>query len=230
MTTETTKDVGYVIDVALCVDKTGANIPVWIMLEQNAERMYEKLSEACHCNGRRIDSFRVRIFAFGDYAVDLRPMIISRYFKFPEEIKEFVEFCFNVEVFGGGDVPENALESLAHAIKSDWTDEGTVRRHVIMLFTDAPAVELGERPDFSIDDEPMDMPKDLSELGEWWKELDRESKRLLIFAPEDYPWPEIAATWDQVEWTSVYEGQAFQDFDFDKAIAALSKAVCQAGE
>ena len=70
---------------------------------------------------------------------------------------------------GGGDIPEDGLEAIAYAIKSDWTTEGTDQRRVIVVWTDAPTHPLGYGSDSPA--YPLGMPAGLAELGQWWDQL-----------------------------------------------------------
>lgn len=63
---------------------------------------------------------------------------------------------------GGGDLPENALEAIALALKLQWTKEGCLRRDIVCAITDASALYFNERRDSSV--YPDEMPKDMDEL------------------------------------------------------------------
>ena len=103
---------------------------------------------------------------------------------------------------GGGDIPEDGLEALAYAIRSDWTREGVKKRHIIVMWSDAPTHDLGHgkiAPWY-----PEGMAKDFEELSLWWEDeqlgggMDENAKRLLIFAPDAPSWNRISSEWGQV--------------------------------
>ena len=103
---------------------------------------------------------------------------------------------------GGGDIPEDGLEALAYAIRSDWTREGVKKRHIIVMWSDAPTHDLGHgkiAPWY-----PEGMAKDFDELSLWWEDeqlggsMDENAKRLLIFAPDAPSWNRISSEWGQV--------------------------------
>ena len=116
-----------------------------------------------------------------------------------------------------GDRPENALEALTFALRSDWTRLGTHRRHIVLLCTDAPALPLGARSDR--DCYPTDMPKDLEELSKIWEEdMDRRAKRIFLYAPYEEPW-------DMLEmWTQCFhcDMDSYDKFDFDECLRMMS--------
>lgn len=141
---------------------------------------------------------RVKIVAFKDFAFDEKPIIESRFFVFDRESGELQKFLSEIETGGGGDAAENALEALALAIKSDWVHTGRIRRHLIVMCTDAPALPLGERKECA--GYPKDMPKDFDELTDMWENsvMEKRARRMLIFAPEAYPWRYEMQDWDAV--------------------------------
>ena len=72
--------------------------------------------------------------------------------------------------FGGGDDPEDGLEALAYAIRSKWNTEGLKKRQLIVVWSDAPAHELGFGK--SAENYPKKMAKDFNELTQWWGDKD----------------------------------------------------------
>ncbi len=218
----------YNVDIVMCIDKTGSMAPILGTVKTNALDIYKKFETAMNNEGKRVEELRIKVIAFGDYDCDTRPMMISRFFTLPEENDEFEAFLNGVNAEGGGDAPENALEALAHAIKSDWTEDGNVRRHVIMLFTDTSALELGVRTNFENDDERMPMPADLAELGDWWDEMESRARRFVLFAPNGYPWDDLAVAWEDVTVVPSAAGTGCEDVDIDTAIEALVRSVGKA--
>jgi len=137
---------------------------------------------------------RVKVIVFRDFAAEGKPMEVSPFYEIyggeKDETEEFLAFVNGIEAVGGSD-SSNAYEALALALKSDWTRAGGVRRHVIHLATNAPAVPLKEREFYP--GYPEDMPADFSELWEFWsgKYMEKRSKRMQIFAPDDPSWNEF---------------------------------------
>ena len=217
----------YNVDIVMCIDKTGSMHPIMSTVKSNALNIYRKFEDAMNAEGKRVEELRIKVIGFGDYGCDARPMMISNFFTLPDENDEFEAFLNGINAEGGGDAPENALEALAHAIKSDWTEDGNVRRHVIMLFTDTSALELGARTNFDNDDERIPMPADLPELGEWWDEMEFKAKRFILFAPNGYPWDDLAVAWENVNVVPSNAGAGCEDVDIDTAIKMLVLSVGQ---
>ena len=125
--------------------------------------------------------------------------MICQFFNLPEENDAYCAFVQGIVPNGGGDIPENAFEAIATAMKSDWTpaETGKKRRQVIVVFTDAPALPLGERagsPNY-----PTDIPTTMADFSAWWEGVSQEyggsynavAGRLIAFAPNDESWTQL---------------------------------------
>lgn len=216
----------YCVDIVMCIDATGSMAPIINEVKENALSFYEKVSEAMSDSDKEIAELRVKIIAFRDYICDSKPIEESEFFVLPDQARQFRDFLGKIEAAGGGDTSENALEAMALALKSKWTKKGRKRRHVVMVFTDAPALKLGERSDCP--GYPAGMPSTLGQLGSWWEGTDQmffsdfEPKygRLIAFAPAAYPWKDIES-WNRY-WPSYSKaGTGLSDVDIAVAIDLL---------
>lgn len=203
----------YNIDICLVIDKTGSMKPIMDTVKENALNLYRDITDSLEAKGKNVNRLRVRVVWFGDYLADRDPMLVSEFMTLPEQNAEFESVVRDVQPHGGGDIPEDGLEALAFAIRSDWCADGWRRRHIIALFTDAPAHELG----FGKSDPayPRElMPADFGQLSEMWGdedapgEMDYQAKRLLLFAPDQSFWHTIARGWENavIRTTGVDEG------------------------
>ena len=187
----------YNIDICLVIDKTGSMKPIMDTVKNNALNLYRDITESLEAKSKHVNRLRVRVIWFGDYLADTDPMLVSDFMTLPEQTAEFESIVRDVRPHGGGDAPEDGLEALAFAIRSDWCRDGWRKRHIIALFTDAPAHELGfGKADPNYPKEGM--PEDFGELSEMWGdedsqgEMDYQAKRLLLFAPDQTFWHTIA--------------------------------------
>ena len=177
------------IDIVFCIDGTGSMSPCINVVKKNAVKFKKELSSEMTYRGDEIDSVRIKVIVFRDYGNDADgAMIESIFYELPGDDQELTEFVNNITAYGGGDAPENGLESLYYAMKSDFTT-GKDDRQIIVLFTDATAHKIGKFQD--AEGYPHDMVKDESELVELWSgvnqdknfKLQQRLKRLVIFAP-----------------------------------------------
>ena len=190
---------GYAMDIVMCVDATGSMSRVINEIKRTALAFHDRLAEAMEEAGKSVDKLRVKVIAFRDYAESSAPAVeMSDFFTLPEDNEDFGAFVRGIEADGGGDIPENSLEALALALRSDWTTDGERRRHVILLFTDAPALPLGERAAYP--GYPEEMPADLKELATWWESpgqstldstYEARAGRLFAFVPPVAPFTEM---------------------------------------
>ena len=204
-------EITYHVEIAIVMDATGSMRPIIEEVKNNALDFCRQLSERMEIDGKKMGTLRVKVIAFRDFAYNGdRALEESKFFNLPEENEDFHNYVEQIQVFGGGDEPESALEALAVAMRSDWTTEkipGIKRRHVILVYTDAAAAPLKDtsRPEKSkcsrIENPayPENMPSNLEELEEMWDGTSQEFKgmpddrdsRIILFTPNSWPWNNI---------------------------------------
>lgn len=213
----------YYVDIVMCIDATGSMAPIIGEVKSNAMSFYQRFLDSMEENDKEVAQLRIKVIAFRDYGCDADPMRESQFFTLPDENEAFKAFVSGIEAQGGGDAPENALEAIALALKSDWTTGGSKRRHAILVFSDAPALPLGARaasPQY-----PSGMPKDIAQLGAWWEATDQtlgstyqaKAGRLIAFVPNAEPWTEISA-WNRYWPAFSPAGTGLEDVDIQSAI------------
>lgn len=192
-------------DIVYCIDLTSSMTPIINKVKETARQLHSDLQEMMLNNYQRnIKRLRIKVIGFRDaYCDGPLSFEVSKFFNLPAETEAFYSFVNGLTAKGGGDIPENSLEALALAMKSDWCqtlDNNIRRRHIIVLFTDAPAHKLEQSLEGIDQFYPKDMPKDYYDLVNWWGQqrsdrsnvqitTDNVAKRLGIFVPEGvYPW------------------------------------------
>ena len=216
----------YNIDIVMCIDGTGSMTPIINEVKTNALSFYRRFIDAMNEQGKTASQVRVKVIVFGDYGVDANPMKESEFFTLPEQDAEFNAYVNGIEAQGGGDIPENALEAIALALKSEWTTGGTNRRHAILVFSDAAALELGVRKDSP--NYPEGMPESLAQLGDWWEGADQTlgstyqptKGRLVAFVPNAYPWADMQG-WSRYWPTFSAAGTGLSELEIQQAIDIL---------
>ena len=213
----------YYVDIVMCIDATGSMSPIIGEVKNNAISFYQKFVDSMEENSKEVAQLRIKVIAFRDYGVDDEPMVESEFFVLPDQNDEFKNFVENISATGGGDEPENALEAIALALKSDWTTGGAKRRHAILVFSDAPALEFGARAGSS--SYPDGMPSSIAELGAWWHGTDQSlsstyqanAGRLIAFVPNAEPWTDLQA-WSRYWPAFSPAGTGLSDVDIQSAI------------
>ncbi len=151
----------YNVDMVFCIDCTGSMDNIIDIVKNNALNFYNDVTETMEKKNKHITQLRVRVVAFRDYLADGdMAMLVTDFFKLPEQAVDFETCVRSLKAEGGGDDPEDGLEALAYAIKSNWDTEGMKKRQVIVVWTDAATHKLGYGSDSPY--YPNGMAKDLS--------------------------------------------------------------------
>lgn len=219
----------YHVDMVFCIDATGSMRHVLDLVKQNALNLYRDIVAEMEKKHKVIDQLRVRVIAFRDYVADGDDaMLSSDFFVLPDQAQMLYDCVNGITAKGGGDIPEDGLEALAYAIRSDWTREGVKKRHIIVMWSDAPTHDLGHgkiAPWY-----PEGMAKDFDELSLWWEDeqlggsMDENAKRLLIFAPDAPSWNRISSEWGQVIYVqTVSEG--LLDVEYRQVLDAVCNTI-----
>ena len=224
---------GYCVDITMLIDATGSMNPIIQEVKDNAMAFCRKFHEEMELNGKNVEELRVKVIPYRDYQYDgVQAMDESAFFVLPDQNEDFKVYVEGIEAKGGGDEPESALEAMALAMRSDWTTNGTKRRHVILVFSDASAVPLKDPKRTASSYYPENMPDDLAQLGDMWsgcsQELggmpDEKTARLVLFTPNVQPWCDMQV-WNNV-WTSFSKaGVGLEELDIDMAIQLLVNSV-----
>ncbi len=221
----------YTVDMVFCIDATGSmedfsggQKRIINMVKENALSFYGDLMKKMADKNKRISQLRVRVIAFRDYIADgENAMLVTDFFRLPEQAAAF-ESCINsIHAAGGGDIPEDGLEALAYAMKSSWTSEGTDQRRVIVVWTDAGTHPLGFGS--SAENYPKGMPANLSELGDWWDDIPTKSKRLVLYAPDEPGWSHISANWENVVHYPSVAGNGLAECDYSEILDVLAMSI-----
>ncbi len=220
----------YNIDLVLCIDSTGSMGPVINMVKDNALHFYEDVMTAMSAKAKSIDTLRVRVISFKDYAYDKEDaMMTTDFLTLPDESGEFKEIVDSIIPEGGGDVPEDGLEALGFAMRSKWNTEGVKRRQVIVVWTDAPTHNLGFGKTY--EGYPGQMAENFNELTSWWGDaqfkgyVGYHEKRLLLFAPDEPYWNTISENWENVLHYPSAAGEGLNDYDYSTIIDAIANSI-----
>ena len=221
---------GYYVDVVMCIDATGGMIPLINEIKNNALSFFRRLADAMAVNYAGVTQLRVKVIFFRDYGYDDEPMNESDFFVLPDQNNELYSFINSIYASGGADCPENALEAIALALKSDWTTDGYKRRHIIIVFSDAPALELGTRSNSPL--YPEGLPSSLKELTGWWEGTEPsflgsyqpKAGRLVAFVPMGYPWFDMQV-WNRAWFAFCESGTGLPDVDIQSVINLVASTI-----
>lgn len=214
----------YNVDIVMCIDATGSMGGILDTVKSNALNFYGDLINSMRKKGKQVNELRIKVIAFRDYIADGEDaMLATDFFQMPAEQNEFRELVSTIKAFGGGDDPEDGLEALAYAIRTDWTHDGDKRRHVIVVWTDAATHKLGfgRKSKYY----PGKMAEDFNQLSSWWDQMDNRAKRLLIYAPEEDYWTTIADSWDNTMHFPSVAGNGLKEFEYDEILSEICNTI-----
>lgn len=219
------------VDLVLCIDVTISMKPIIDTVKGMALSLYDDMVAALAKKRRKVNEFRVKVIAFRDYYCDGQfAMAESQFFSLPNETAAFSEYVLGLKADGGGDEPENALEAIALAMKSDWVHAISANekaRNIIVVFTDASAHPFEKAQDGVTKFYPDNMLTSLEDLKMAWEGqnrldgagmidaymMDPQAKRLIVYSPLDsYPWNEIAFL-TNVKTSSIEPAKGGQELD-----------------
>ena len=221
------------IDVVFCIDGTGSMSPCIESVKSNARRFRLEFVKAISKMGSEIDSMRVKIIVFRDYECDGNSaMQISPFFELPTDEADFDKYMAGISASGGGDAPENGLEALYYAMKSDFAT-GMKDRQVIALFTDADALPLGKRK--GCGEYPSDMV-DRDGLIEMWGCVKQDKdfklrdicKRLVMFAPAGTEYEKLKPLLTRSVFEPVSMSSGLGEIDFKEIIDIIAASASSA--
>ncbi|PYC78403.1 VWA domain-containing protein [Streptomyces tateyamensis] len=222
----------YAVDIVLCVDATGSMNPVLDAVKNSAASFHERLTTVMEEKGKSISQLRIRTIAFRDFGDQVDDAIEATDFhQLPEQADRFQSFLRGVVATGGGDIPESGLEALALAINSPWETGLDRRRHVVVMFTDAPAHPLGG-PHSKLNGYPAVVPRSQDALFEQWgyaktqtAVMEQSAKRLVLFAPDEAPWNGIGEEWDMTLHFPSKAGDGLKEFEMTEIIETIANSL-----
>ena len=226
----------YNVDIVFCIDCTESMDNVLNIIKERALSFYEDLLDRMRQKQKAVDALRVRVVAFRDYvAYDQErkkgnpgnePMLVTDFFRLPEEAEKLELAVRSLQPRGGGDDPEDGLEAVAYAIRSDWDrSPGVKHRHVIVVWTDAQAHELGFGKASSR--YPKGMARSIGELTAWWGTPSapgyclQGAKRLVLFTPKEEGWDFLTEQWDQTVQFPSKAGNGLSELDYEEILNCL---------
>jgi len=226
MTTETQGQ--YNVSIRYAIDGTASMAPIIDTVKGGLLAFPGQLTTALAAKGKVVGKLHVGIDVFRDaYCDGENAFVSSRFFDMATEQAELQKFVAAVRPMGGGDEPENGLEGLTLALNAHWPSDATKQRHVVVVYTDAPAHGLEKAAGFAQPQYPTNMPKSFNELTDRWssQSMDRNAKRLILFAPDAYPWTDIATNWENTVHYASRAGEGLSEVDSQTILDAIVNSI-----
>ncbi|MBR1747934.1 MAG: VWA domain-containing protein [Clostridia bacterium] len=238
----TTKD--RKVDIIFCIDATGSMSPCIGKVKDNAKKFYRDcVDQLTNVYGNNVEELNIKVITFRDYLDDGdSAMEISEWFDMTAgDADKYEAYLNSIIADGGGPSPEeNGLEALYYAMTADWNAKGDNDRQVIVLFSDADALELKDSQRVGLPNYPTDMV-DKDGLISLWAgirpdymsqgdfKLKQRNKRLLMYAPDNTVYQKICGMLDQSQFRAVSMDAGLQDMNFDDVIRNIAASVSSGG-
>jgi hypothetical protein len=224
-------NLGYAVDIVFVIDITGSMTPVLDEVKAGAMTFHDRLMATMAEKDKHVSSLRVRVVAYRDYYDNPTDALFhTPFFRLPEDGPHLHHYLSAVTAGGGGDEPESGLEALGVAMASDWERGMDRRRHVVVVFTDASAHPLEASHTRPVPGYPTHVPNTFDGLTDQWDDpsgrlMEFSAKRLLLYAPDLYPWNRISASWDNVLHYPSAAGHGLNEIEFGQIIDAIAGSV-----
>ena len=232
---------GYQLDVVFVIDATGSMGPIIDQVKERALTLGDEIKQKAEECYKYVNWLRIRVIDFADFAYEGEEAIrASEFFTMPDEKEQFEKYVMSIDNDGrGGDIPENALEALWVAMRSDWSclPGRTKGRHIIVLITDALPLDLQERIGcFGYDS--YDYPESIEEMEAAWSDTSEQgkgatmihprNKRLVLFAPEGeiegHSWKKVA-DWEHTTFIPVKSGVGLSGMSLDDVLDEIVRNI-----
>lgn len=224
-------NLGYAVDIVFVIDITGSMTPVIEQVKHGAMTFHDRLMATMQAKDKYVSSLRLRVVAYRDYYDNPGDALFhTPFFRLPDEAAHFHTYVSGLFADGGGDEPESGLEALGVAMTSEWERGLDRRRHVVVLFTDASAHPLEASHHRQVPGYPVHLPNTFDGITDLWddpqgQQVEFSAKRLLLYAPDVYPWSVISANWDNVLHYPSRAGQGLNEIEFGQIIDAIAGSV-----
>lgn len=217
-----------VIDMVLCIDVSKSMVPIFEQVKQKAisycKETVNNIKEMLNEYYKGV-SYRVKVNTFGDFATNAQSFTQSQFFTinvFSENAtKELEDYINSIQPFDSDDAT-NGLMALSEAINSKWQEyrRGDYFRQVILVFTNSKSAERAvlDYPDCD-HVEYANLPTILTDVEELWNSdeiIKQGCNRLIVFAPDCYPWNEF------LSWPFSYHAQSNASVDLDNVDFEMS--------
>lgn len=196
------KGLSYQFDVVFCVAVSSEYfVDELINILPN---FYQKLIGMAKKRHKHINNLNVKIITYGNYASKISE---SKFYKLPDESIFFTDMLKQIRCENKNTKYLHNLEVLKLAINSNWSKEGDRRRQIIVVFSDKP--------------DKVNV-QSLNNLTDFWENsggLSKVGKKLIIFAPDVFPFQDMAINLNNcIHYPSETFATEISDEDYDSIL------------
>lgn len=213
------------IDIVMCIDATSSMGPCIDNVRANAKTLYSQFVDKMKTEYNSVvEELRLQIVTFRDLECDVNAIVKSEWFELPTDNARFQRCLDAISARGGGDYKESGLEAFFTAMNTDWSAKGQDDRQVIVLFTDADAIDFDEKKNRTgyetMCNADLFYSTWLCMRGNLNKMTER-GKRGVFFAPADTVYSNLVKTMNRTIHYAVVPQNGMADVKFDDIIKML---------
>lgn len=234
------------VDVVFVIDAS-KSMELLIEKLQQADSVYDELFQRWRYKVKSINRIRFKVIWYRNFFVDGDNSYgESKFFEMPDERVSFREFLCNIQTYGGCSGRRPGLAALAMAMNSDFVQDGDIKRHIVVLFTDATSYSFEEMKDLkengysnsSMSMKGLDnIPDSLDDFYyEWcgvhplgvtpkYFKLDWRGRRLVLVAPTSYPWDYMEVELENTLRVPIEDISGTTDVDLEKVFDIISYGI-----
>lgn len=213
------------IDIVFCIDATSSMGPCIDNVKKHARTFYQEFVDKMTKEyNSTVDSLRVQVIVFRDLECDTEGLVCSEFFELPADSRDFENYLDRVTPRGGGDYKESGLEAIYTAMTTKWIARGSNDRQVILFFSDADAIDFGEKENRTgypkICDQTTFLNMWLCRMGNANK-LSERCKRMVMFAPAKSVYEKLQGMLNRTAFKAVVPQKGMADVSFDEIMKIL---------
>ena len=218
------------VDIVFCIDATNSMGPCIDNVRKHSKQFYSDFVEKLKTEyDSDVTNLRVQVVTFRDLECDVDAIQKSEFFELPADTYRFSSYLDRITPRGGGDFKESGIEGLYTAMTTDWVAKSDSDRQVIILFTDADAIDFDEKRERDGYPNMVDETKFIST----WKctlgnanVLSPRAERLVMFAPPNSVYfKKLNKIMQRTQFCPVAPQKGMADLDFDTIMKLLCASV-----
>jgi len=235
--TNASQGLAYNIDIVFCIDVSSLSSAELKSLNDFVLRFPTDLVRRHESQGKNLQNVRVRFVLFPDASAN-HSHEFSHFLSLNSEkgSERFQTFVQSLRLTKHQTDTKKSLRALFDALHSDWTQLGERQRHIIVLTT---GVGLhGEIENIRSSDQKTFQEIDtlLNEMTDYWDgammkpgtrkaKLNQVARRLVLIAPDIYPWPTIGDSWAQTLFLPSKAGEGLSEVEYDTILEVIQNSV-----
>ena len=223
-------NINYQVDLCFCIDLSASMNDFLIAWKLTFHGAIKDIRNNLKFKDKNVEVLRIKIIGFQNGEKKDEVLLEeSAWFILPGNEDELELFLFNLKANGEELSSSPGLYAIEKAIKQKWTTRGDRQRHIIIVWSDTSTHPLEKNSGSKPSNYPVGMPKDFNELSVCWDGQEymtnSSAKRLILFAPDNNAWTDIATHWENTIHHPSKAGDRLAELDYKTLIASVTNSI-----